>query len=190
MSIHFFDSSFDPWIYYGNNRASIMNLINSKSYRGAWTATGSAINASVNLINAAQFPNGLPKILVIITDGGSYDSVIEAANNARAKGITLFCVGVGANVNTTQLLQISGSTSNLVYISSYSTLNSFVTLVQNYFCKQMINVELNNLIYGNVVRVPTSPSYFRVARSANSSQYYQLLIYYQSDPSTSGQAIA
>lgn len=76
MSIHFFDSAFDPWIYYGNNRASILNLINSKAYRGGGTATGNAINASVNVIKAKNFPNGVPKILVIMTDGGSYDSVI------------------------------------------------------------------------------------------------------------------
>lgn len=76
MSIHFFDSSFDPWVYYNNNRANILNLIASKTYRGAGTATGLAINSSVNLIKAKNFPNGVPKILVILTDGGSYDSVI------------------------------------------------------------------------------------------------------------------
>jgi matrilin len=129
MSIHFFDSTFDPYIYYGNNRANMLNMINSKSYRGAGTATGSAINASVALIKAKQFPNGVPKILVILTDGGSYDSVIEAANNARANGIVLFCVGIGANVNTAQLLQITGSASNIVYISSYSSLNNLVSLI-------------------------------------------------------------
>jgi uncharacterized protein with von Willebrand factor type A (vWA) domain len=76
MSIHFFDSSFEPWVYYGNNRANILNMIQSKVYRGAGTATGNAINASVSLIKAANYPNGVPKILVILTDGGSYDSVI------------------------------------------------------------------------------------------------------------------
>jgi matrilin len=129
MSIHFFDSTFDPYIYYGNNRANMLNMIQSKAYRGAGTATGSAINASVALIKAKQFPNGVPKILVILTDGGSYDSVIEAANNARANGIVLFCVGIGANVNTAQLLQITGSASNIVYISSYSSLNNLVSLI-------------------------------------------------------------
>lgn len=183
MSIHFFDSSFDPYIYYGNNRANMLNMIQAKSYRGGGTATGNAINASVALIKQKQFPNGVPKILVILTDGGSYDSVIEAANNARANGIVLFCVGIGSNVNTNQLMQIAGSSSNIVYISSYSSLDKLVSLIENYFCKQILDVNLNDFIYGNVVRVPTSPSYFRVVRSANVSQYFKLSIFYQTDPS-------
>jgi hypothetical protein len=96
-------------------------------------------------------------------------------------------VGIGANVNTAQLLQIAGSTSNIVYISSYASLNNLVSLIENYFCKQIIDVNLNDVIYGNVVRVPTSPSYFRVARSATPNQYYQLSIFYQADPTAGGE---
>lgn len=186
MSIHFFDSTFDPYIYYGNNRATILNMIQSKAYRGAGTATGNAINSSVALIKNKNFPNGVPKVLVILTDGGSYDSVIEAANNARKNGIMLFCVGIGSNVNTAQLIQIAGSTSNIVYISSYSSLTNLVNLIENYFCKQIIDVNLGDFIFGNKVRVPTSPSYFRVARSSNATQYYKLTVNYESDPSTAG----
>lgn len=76
MSIHFFDSSFDSYISYGSNRATMLNMIQSKAYRGGGTATGNGINATVSLIKNAKFPNGVPKILVILTDGGSYDSVI------------------------------------------------------------------------------------------------------------------
>lgn len=87
-------------------------------------------------------------------------------------------MGIGSNVNSTQLLQITASTSNIVYISSYGSLSSLVSLIENYFCKQIIDVNLNDYIYGNMVRVPTSPSYFRVARSPTPNQYYQLSIFY------------
>jgi hypothetical protein len=97
-------------------------------------------------------------------------------------------VGIGANVNTAQLMQITGSSSNIVYISSYSSLNALVSLIENYFCKQIIDVNLNSFIYGNVVRVPSSPNYFRVARSVNASQYYMLSIFYQADPLLGGEA--
>lgn len=129
MSIHYYDSTFDPSIYYGNNRAAILSMIQAKAYRGLGTYTGSAINSSVNLINAANYPNGVPKLLVILTDGGSYDSVVQSADYARSLGITLFCVGIGANVNSAQLLQIAGTASNIVYISSYSSLSKLVNLI-------------------------------------------------------------
>jgi hypothetical protein len=76
MSIHFYDSTYDPYIAYGNNRATMLNMIQSKSYRAGSTNTGLAINASVQTIKNANYPNGVPKILVILTDGVSYDSVL------------------------------------------------------------------------------------------------------------------
>ena len=79
-------------------------MIPIKHYRGFNTYTGRAINASVNLINSANFPNGLPKILVILTDGASNDSVIAASNWARSNGIVLIAVGIGTGIVETQLL--------------------------------------------------------------------------------------
>ena len=76
MSINFFDSTYDPYIGYNNNRAIILNMLASKIYRGLSTKTGSAINASIAQINAAHISNGIPKILDILTHGGSADSVI------------------------------------------------------------------------------------------------------------------
>ena len=96
-------------------------------------------------------------------------------------------MGIGGNINTAQLVQIAGSTSNIVYISSYSSLTALVSLIENYFCKQIIDVNLNSFIYGNQVRVPSSPSYFRVQRSYNASQYFMLSIIYKTDPSVGGE---
>jgi hypothetical protein len=164
-------------------------MLASKSYRGQGTYTGKAINASIAKINSGNFLNGVPKILVILTDGGSRDSVVEAANYARSFGIILFCVGIGANVNNAQLLQIASTQSNIINIQSYSTLSQLVSLISNYFCKQILMININQTIYGNVVRVPTSPSYFMVQRSNSSNQYYQLSISYQTDPILSQESI-
>lgn len=182
MSIHFFDGSYDPYIDYGNNRATILSMIAAKSYRSGYTNTGIAINASISKINAANYPNGVPKILVILTDGGSNDPVLQAANYARSQGIILFCVGIGSGVNNTQLLEIAGTQSNIVNIQSYASLGKLVSLIENYFCKQIMDININQTIYGNVVRVPSSPSFFRVQRSPTPNQFYKLTIYYKADP--------
>lgn len=76
MSIHFFDSSYDQYITYGHNKSYFMTQIPLKSYRALGTLTGSAINLTIDRILAANFKKGLPKILVIMTDGASYDSVL------------------------------------------------------------------------------------------------------------------
>jgi hypothetical protein len=79
MSIHFYDGSFDPYIDYGTSRATMLSMINSKYYRAGSTYTGKSINATVEKIKAKQFPNGVPKILVILTDGNSADNVYYAS---------------------------------------------------------------------------------------------------------------
>lgn len=178
MSINFFDASFDPYIDFGTTKAQMQNLIPKKPYRSLGTKTGIAINASVAKIAAKNYPNGLPKLLVILTDGGSNDNVQYAADYARSFGITLFCVGIGSNINNAQLLQIAGTQSNILYISNYASLSKLAYIIANYFCKQIIDVNLNQPIYGNVVRVPSCPNYYRVQRSPNPSQYYQLSLIY------------
>lgn len=91
--------------------------------------TGRGINASIASIAAANYPNGVPKLLVILTDGVSYDNVFYAAEYARSQGITLFCVGIGSGINVPQLKQIAGTDSNILYISAYNTLEKLAYLI-------------------------------------------------------------
>ena len=124
--------------------------------------------------------------MVVMTDGGSADVVIDSANYARSLGITMFCIGVGSNINNAQLLEIAGTQSNIVYIDSYDSLGKLVNIIENYFCKQIVDIGLGDTITGNIVRVPTSPSYFRVERNPSSDHYYKLTVSYEEDPSLYG----
>lgn len=109
MSVHFFDTNYEPYIGYGHSRAEVLSMIASKPYRSKGTYTGKAINASIVSIASGNYPNGVPKLLVILTDGGSVDNVYYASEYARSQGITLFCVGIGGGINKAQLLQIAGT---------------------------------------------------------------------------------
>lgn len=53
-----------------------MTQIPIKPYRARGTLTGIAINQTIDRILAANFKKGLPKIMVVMTDGASYDSVL------------------------------------------------------------------------------------------------------------------
>lgn len=48
---------------------------------------------------AGNFDSGLNKIMILMTDGQSYDDVLYASNYARSKGITMIGVGIGNDVN-------------------------------------------------------------------------------------------
>lgn len=168
MSINFYDSSFESWIGFNNTKANILSRISSKTYRGIGSpATGTAINASIAQINAANFANGIPKILVVVTAANSTNDVIQAANYARSFGIIVFGVAVGSSVNNTQLLSMTTTQSNIINVATYSILPQLAGLISNYFCKQMLNVDLNSTLYNNYVRSSSSPSYFRIPKSSN-----------------------
>jgi FAD/FMN-containing dehydrogenase len=79
-------------------------MLKAKTYPAGGTLTGSAINKTVLFIKGSSLPTGLPRVLIILTDGGSYDDVIAASNYARNNGISIIAVGIGANVNQAQLL--------------------------------------------------------------------------------------
>ena len=102
--MHYFDNNFEEYLGYGNTKAQILAGISSKIYRAQGTITGAAINSTVALIEAKNFDSGIPKILIVMTDGKSSDQVLSASNYARSKGITLISVGIGSGVNETQLL--------------------------------------------------------------------------------------
>ncbi len=92
--------------------------------------------------------------MVVMTDGFSYDDVLLASNYARSKGITMIAVGIGAGANDIQLLQIAQTPSNMIKVSSYADLDKLVSFIENFFCKQIIDIKLDDLVTGNVVRVP------------------------------------
>ena len=52
-----------------------------------------------------------------------------------------------------------------------------------------MDIGLGETITGNIVRVPTSPSYFRVARNPSSDHYYKLTISYEQDPAKYGEEV-
>jgi hypothetical protein len=59
----------------------------------------------------------------------------------------------------------------MIKVSSYADLTKLVNFIENFFCKQIIDLKLSDTVTGNVVRVPDSPSYYRLERSATNEIY-------------------
>ena len=104
MSIHFYDAAIDPYLDYNKTKTQLVTGVRSKTYRAGGTYTGKAIKSAVDKIQASNLGDGVNKILIVITDGQSYDQVVTSANYARDQKITVIAVGVGPGVNDTQML--------------------------------------------------------------------------------------
>lgn len=103
-SVFFYDSALETYLNFGNTKTVLLSGVSTKPYRSGGTYTGDAINKTVAKILAANFDKGMGKILIVMTDGKSFDPVLESANYARANGITTIVIGIGSNLNDTQLL--------------------------------------------------------------------------------------
>lgn len=60
VSMHFYSTSFQYYLGYGNDKATFETQIKNKPFSGGWTNTGAAINATVSQIITGGFVNSLP----------------------------------------------------------------------------------------------------------------------------------
>ncbi|KAL0171659.1 hypothetical protein M9458_031970, partial [Cirrhinus mrigala] len=75
----------------------------------------------------------VPQFLVVITDGEAHDAVAAPAKAIRDKRVTIFSIGVGT-VNTTQLLEISGTREKVYVERDFDALQSIEKNLQFKLC--------------------------------------------------------
>ena len=92
--------------YYSNEE--VVNAIQAMRYPGGGTRTGAGLNTIRNYIFGNLGDRSqLPRIVVVLTDGLSHDSVITPARKLRELGVTVISVGVGCCYYTPQLNEMA-----------------------------------------------------------------------------------
>ena len=93
--------------------ASLLEAIANVTYTGGGTNTGAAILTCIEQFNtsygARPKSSAIPRIAIVVTDGKSNDppTTIAAAEIAHSEGILSYAVGIGDNVNMTELSVIA-----------------------------------------------------------------------------------
>ncbi|KAM8869610.1 collagen alpha-6(VI) chain-like isoform 2-T3 [Spinachia spinachia] len=111
------------------NKKSLQAAVKALPYRKGGTNTGKAIeflqSNYFTLEAGSRVNQQVPRIAVVITDGGSQDDVKLPAQNLRKHGVIVFAIGVGAT-NHTELVSIANRPSEyfLFSISNYQDLES------------------------------------------------------------------
>lgn len=71
-------------------------------YPGYRTKTGAALTmAADKLFNDVR--QGVPRVLVVLTDGASNDDVVKPSEELRNAGVVIFSVGLGTHFRLAQL---------------------------------------------------------------------------------------
>ena len=93
--------------------ASLVQAIANIPYTGGGTDTADAILTTIQQFStfygARPVSSGIPRIAIVVTDGRSNNetSTIAAAQMAHSRNILSYAVGVGSNVDMTELAAIA-----------------------------------------------------------------------------------
>ncbi|XP_046855918.1 CUB and zona pellucida-like domain-containing protein 1 [Xenia sp. Carnegie-2017] len=117
------------------------SAINAISYPGGGTATGAALNLAYNRMfqtsNGARSTADVTKVLIVLTDGYSGDSVTQPAQRLKNDGVIVYSIGVGAGVSNTELNEIASLPSNehVFLLNNFQALDSFASRMSSTTCK-------------------------------------------------------
>ncbi|XP_046550552.1 uncharacterized protein LOC124260317 [Haliotis rubra] len=124
-----------------DNRADLVQAIQSVRYRGGGTNTASALTFvrenSFLPINGGR--TGATQVLIVITDGQSANRANTAseANLLHQDGIKVISIGVGSGVNMEELRAIASNNSLVFTAANFSALGIVKDEIQNTTCKEI-----------------------------------------------------
>ncbi|XP_028289081.1 collagen alpha-1(XXI) chain-like [Parambassis ranga] len=120
----------------------LIQAIQSITYLGGNTQTGRAIKFAVDHVFSSSERGTVVKnrIAVVVTDGKSQDDVVDASMEARAQGITVFAVGVGSEITTSELISISNKPSStyVLYAEDYTTIDRIRDSMEQKLCEESV----------------------------------------------------
>ena len=116
----------------------IQQAIESVWYPSAGTLLGKGLMGVKRDLFGYARP-GVPRILVVLTDGKSRDKVEEPAKILRAMGVHVVAVGVGPFLDRGQLNAIASEPKgeHVVTASDFSSLGKVIKRVEKEICKGM-----------------------------------------------------
>jgi hypothetical protein len=122
----------------------IQNAIQGIEYPGGFTYTGKAITQARTVGFSEDFGSrprstGTIHIMIVVTEGRSYDDIITPTREAIMKGIEVLFVGVGNKTNNNELLAAAG-TSSAHFAYDFESLQQLVTPLYKKTCDTIIAV--------------------------------------------------
>ena len=152
-----FSAGYKPHFYLSNytKQSDYLSAVSSVSYSdGSSTKLGLALRLIVN----DQFNekrglrpkiDGVPRILIVLTDGKSMDKVSDPAKNVRDENIVIYAIGID-RYKIAQLQEIASSESHVYTLSAFSELDKFISTLTSSTCYEPRPVSLNTTIKTDV----------------------------------------
>ena len=115
------------------------DMIMEVSYPEGLTFTNLGIRDGVSALNRGQEKEGVPKVMVILTDGNptcSVDDMNLAVDLALSHQVTILAVGIGSDIFQDNLVKMTSNHPERVFLtSSYEALSKSFKLLSSETCK-------------------------------------------------------
>ncbi|KAL9983699.1 hypothetical protein ACROYT_G005915 [Oculina patagonica] len=114
----------------------MMDAIDNATYLKGGTLTGKALTFVKTELFDKTGRQGVPKVLIVMTDGKSTDDVIKPAKVLSDANITVFAIGIGRNYDITQLQEIASKPEiKYALTSDFNRLNDLYTSIRDDACR-------------------------------------------------------
>ncbi|XP_059584780.1 collagen alpha-6(VI) chain [Alligator mississippiensis] len=122
-----------------STKSEIVEAIQADKSIGLNTYTAAALSHSETLFterHGSRIKNGVPQVLIVITDGESHDKdkLKDTAKRLRDKGILIYAVGI-QRANREELLMMAGAEDKSFYVNTFEGLKSLSINVTDDICQ-------------------------------------------------------
>lgn len=113
----------------------IEEAIGNIKYPGYTTKTGAGLTMAADKLFNNVRP-GVPRVLIVLTDGASNDDVVTPSEALKSRGVIIFTVGLGKNFKMDQLnVMASDPKEEHVFTVDFPQMETIVKAMQEKLCK-------------------------------------------------------
>ncbi|CAK6951755.1 vitrin [Scomber scombrus] len=119
-----------------NNKAELLNAIKRINYWSGGTSTGAAITYTAEQLFSKSKPNKR-KIMIVITDGRSYDDVRAPSLAIHRQGVITYSIGIAwAAQDELEYIATDPDKEHSFFVDEFDNLFKFVPKIINNICQE------------------------------------------------------
>uniref|UniRef100_A0A3P9NP17 Vitrin n=1 Tax=Poecilia reticulata TaxID=8081 RepID=A0A3P9NP17_POERE len=119
-----------------NNKAELLNAIKRINYWSGGTSTGAAITFAAEQLFSKSKPNKR-KIMIVITDGRSYDDVRAPALAVHRQGVIAYSIGIAwAAQDELEYIATDPDKEHSFFVDEFDNLYKYVTKIIHNICQE------------------------------------------------------
>ncbi|XP_078691394.1 uncharacterized protein LOC144921870 [Branchiostoma floridae x Branchiostoma belcheri] len=121
---------------YNNKAATLAHISGMTTTPGGGTLTGAALTYVANTMLLPSNGNrpDAPDVVIVLTDGFSWDSVAGPASVLHSMGVQTFAIGVGSCVSDAQLHDIANCDDHVYKLADFRGLENITAMVHDQIC--------------------------------------------------------